>query len=123
MTHSPYEEEDLQDTHKLVQKRQRFQRRPKRTADLLGQLMARKGYNQVESQDELGNVWQEILDKQFHSKTRVSIVRSGVLEILVDSSAARQQLEFQKRQLVNELKKRLPKSNIKDIRFKVTKIR
>lgn len=117
-----YEEEDFANAHDLVNKRQRFVRRPKRTADLLGQLMARKGYNQVEAQDELGQAWLETIDDRFKSKTRIGMVRGGVLEVLVDSSAARQQLEFQKRQIVKQLQKRLPKGKIKDLRFKVTKL-
>ena len=96
--------------------------KPKNTADLLGQLMARKGYSQIESQDELGQQWQILVGETYASKTRVGVLRSGVLEVLVDSSAARQQLEFEKRKLVKQLQVKLPQNKIKDIRFKVTKL-
>lgn len=119
---SKYEEEDLQDTHHLVKERQRFKRRPKQAADVLGQLMARKGYGQQESQDDLHQVWQESIPQAFRTKTRLSVLRGGVLEIFVESSAARQQLEFQKRNIVKKLQKKLPKNNIKDVRFKVSEI-
>lgn len=117
-----YEEQDFSDAEATVRKRRRYQARPKKTADLLGQLMARKGYNQIESQDELGQQWMELVGETYGSKTRVGVLRSGVLEVLVDSSAARQQLEFEKRKLVKQLQAKLPQNKIKDIRFKVTKL-
>ena len=118
---SPYDEQDFDNTKDLIDKRRRYARRPKQAANLLGQLMARKGYNQIEAQDELADVWFEIAGETMKTKTRVGTVRYGILEIQVASSAARQQLEFQKRQLIKQLQARLPKNKIKDLRFKVTK--
>ena len=115
-----YEEEDFQDTHRLVKQRQRYQRRPKGIADLMGRLMARKGYGQVETQDELQNVWQSIVDSKLVSKTRPSVVRAGVLQVHVESSVILQQMEFQKRTLLKALQAKLPGSKIKELRFKVS---
>lgn len=114
-----FEEQDFRDTHDLVNKRQRFQRRPKNAADLMGRLMARKGYGQVNVQDELQQAWASIVDATMLPKTRPTQVRQGILQVLVKSSVIMQQLEFQKRSMLKQLKQKLPKSKIKDLRFKV----
>lgn len=114
-----FEELDFSQAQELVKGRQRFQRRPKRAADLLGKLMARKGYAQTESVNELEATWQSLVGAKWQSKTKTSLVRGGVLEVLVTSSAVNHQLEFQKKKLLKQLQTRLPQNNFKDIRFKV----
>ena len=119
MAQSPYEEQDFDNAQDLVRKRQRFQRKPKTTADLLGRLMARQGYAQQQSQNQLHEVWAAVIDPRFRQRTRVSTVKSGVLEIHVASSAVIQQLEFQKRQLLKQLQQQIPGTRIRDLRFRV----
>ena len=114
-----YEEQDFEQANDLVKKRQRYFRRPKRTAELLSKLMARKGYAQTESQTELESVWNDIAGSNWQNKTKVGSIRQGVLEIFVSNSAVNQQLEFQKKSFLNELQKRLPQNNLKDLRFRV----
>ena len=72
-----YDELDFSQAHDLVKKRQRYFRRPKKPADLLAKLMARKGY------------------------------------------AVNQQLGFQKRKILAELKAQLPQNKFTDIRFRI----
>jgi len=117
-----FDELDFDQTNDLVKLRQRFFRRPKRPADILGQLMARKGYAQTETSNELESTWNEIVGKKWISKTKVGNIRNGVLEVLVSSSAANQQIGFQKRKILKELQTRLPKNKLKDLRFTVGKI-
>jgi predicted nucleic acid-binding Zn ribbon protein len=114
-----YEEEDFSKATDLVGKRRRYFRRPKRPADLLGQLMARKGYAQTDSQDELSEVWYSLISDKFKSKTRITRLHGNVLQVLVSSSAVNQQLGFQKLQLLKQLQQKLPKNKIKDLRFKI----
>lgn len=118
----PYDELDFDQTHDLVKSRQRYFRRPRRPADLLGQLMARKGYAQTETTNELESIWMAVAGDKWQSKTKVGSIRAGVLEVLVSSSAANHQIGFQKKKLLAELKRRLPKNNLKDLRFIVGKI-
>ena len=115
----PYDELDFTQANDLVKSRQRYARRPKRPADILAQLMARKGYAQTETANELESTWNQVVGKQWQSKTKVGMIRAGVLEVLVSSSAANQQLGFQKKKILSELQKRLPKNNLKDLRFSV----
>ena len=118
-----YEEEDFTNASELVAKRRRYFRRPKRPADLLGQLMSRKGFAQQESTNDLSEVWNSLVGDRLKDKTRVGLLQRNVLEVYVSSSAVNQQLTFKKAQLVKQLQKQLPKENIKDIRFKIGSFR
>ena len=114
-----YDELDFSNASELVGKRRRYFRRPKRPADLLGQLMARKGFSQQESKNDLSDVWGSLVGESLSGKTRVGLLKRNVLEVYVSSSAVNQQLTFKKAQLLKQLKQQLPKENIKDIRFKI----
>lgn len=118
MVQSPYEEEEFANAQNQVQNRQRFRRRPKQAADLLSRLMARKGYSQLDSQQELVAAWNEIIGPTLRDKTQIAQVRGGILEIIVSSSAVHQQLVFTKAELLKKLQARWSQK-IKDIRFKV----
>lgn len=118
----PYDEQDFNQANDLVKSRQRFQRRPRRPADILGQLMARKGYAQTKTANELEVTWNEIVGAKWQVKTKVGAIRSGVLEIIVSNSSVNQQLEFKKKKFLVELQTRLPQNNFKDLRFRVGKI-
>lgn len=85
--------------------------------------MARKGFAQQESKNDLSEVWNTLVGESLNKKTRVGLLKRNVLEVYVSSSAVNQQLTFQKSQLVKQLQKQLPKENIKDIRFKIGSFR
>ena len=113
-----WDEVDFDNAVHITNQRRRFRRRPKRPANLLSQLMARKGYGQQKSTNELQDAW----EKAAHTMkdyTRTGAVRRGVLEVIVVSSAVTQQLEFQKKQLLAELNRQLPQNKISDIRFRI----
>ena len=118
-----YDEQDFSNASELVAKRRRYFRRPKRPADLLGQLMSRKGFAQQESTNDLTAVWNSLVGDSLKDKTRVGLLKRNVLEVYVSSSAVNQQLTFKKAQLVKQLQQHLPKDNIKDIRFKIGSFR
>jgi predicted nucleic acid-binding Zn ribbon protein len=113
-----WDEVDFDNAHQMVNQRRRYSRKPKKTANLLSQLMARKGYGQQKSTNEIQEVWEKIATplKDF---TRTGAVRRGVLEIIVTSPAITQQLEFQKKQLLAELNRQLPQNKISEIRFRI----
>jgi hypothetical protein len=115
----PYDELDFAQAQDLVKSRQRYFRRPKSAAQVLGNLMARKGYAQTESANELESIWNNIVEPKWKTKTKVGSIRRGVLEIMVSNSNVNQHLEFAKRKLLTELQTQLPKYNLKDLRFRV----
>ena len=119
----PYDELDFDQANDLVRQRQRFYRRPKRSADILGHLMARRGYGQTETAKQLEETWNEIVGPKWKMETRVGTIRQGVLEVMVSSSVVNQQLGFKKKQLLFELQVRLPQNNLKDLRFRLGNVR
>lgn len=114
-----YDELDFSNASDIVNKRQRFRRRPKRTADVISQMMARQGYAQTKSNDELNEVWEIAVGPKFTSCTKAGRINRGVLEVYVASSAAMNQLSFQKRKLLSAMQQQLPQNKIKDLRFKL----
>ena len=119
-----YEKQDFEDANRLVRERQFFKPRPKKTAEIIARLMARKGYGQQIAASELDDVWkniatQNITIESWKNQTQVGNVRRGVLEVTVTTSALRQRLEFEKSELLQQLKQQLPHKNIKEIRFRI----
>lgn len=119
MSDPDYEELDFSNASDLVNKRQRFRRRPKRTGDIIGQMMARQGYSQTKSNDELNDAWEIAVGPKLVNSTKAGRISRGVLEVHVASSAAMNQLSFQKKQLLSAMQQQLPQNKIKDIRFKL----
>ena len=117
-----FEELDFNQATDLTNQRRRFKRRPKRPANILSQLLARKGYGQTKTNDELDSVWNDVVGEKWQSKTRVGTVSRGVLEVFVSSPAVNQHLGFQKKKLIVEMAKRIPQNKIKDIKFSLGSI-
>ena len=117
-----YDNLDFDQATDLTNQRRRFKRRPKRPANILSQLMARKGYGQTKTNDELNETWNAIVGEKWQNKTRVGNVSRGVLEVFVSSAAVNQHLGFQKKKLIAELSKRVPQNKIKDIKFSLGSI-
>ena len=61
------------------------------------------------------NVWKEIVGKQLQGYIIDSRIHKGVLYVKLNSSALRNELSYQKTDLINKINKRLKKDFIKDI--------
>jgi len=123
MDDESYDELDFSQAQDLVKNRQRYFRRPKKSADILGRLMARKGYAQTESANELEEVWNQVVGLKWQTKTKVGNISRGVLEVFVASSMVNQQIGFQKRKILKEIQTRLPKNKIKDLHFRIGNVK
>ena len=113
------EELEFEQANELVQSRQRFRRKEKSASFVLNQLLARKGYLQQKSNNELAVVWDSIVEDRWKAKTKVGNVNRGVLDIFVKSSPLANHLDLKKRKLLQQLQEKLPQNKIKDIRFRV----
>ena len=122
MNEPDYDEIDFSNAAELVGKRRRYRRRPKKPGDIIGQMMARQGYAQNQSNDELNEAWEIAVGPRLTGKTKAGRISRGILEVHVASSAAMNQLSFQKRQLLSAIQQQLPQNKIKDIRFKLGNI-
>jgi predicted nucleic acid-binding Zn ribbon protein len=86
--------------------------------EIIPQLMARRGYNRMISQEDYSEIWRELAGP-LRDVSRPGRLKRGVLEVVVGHSAAVQELTFQKRQLLAQLQRRMPDQKIRDLRFVV----
>ncbi len=117
------EDEQMERVADHFRRYRRFERSPQTAGDLLSRLISRRGFTQDQFNEALQQVWQAAAGPQFAGKTQATVIRRGVLEVLVDSSPAMQQLAFCKSKLLKQLQTELPDAQIRSIRFKVGKIR
>jgi hypothetical protein len=66
----------------------------------------------------VAEAWQQVTHKKYAGQTIVGNISRGVLEITVSNSMLNQRLEFEKKQLLADLKQQLPHTNLKNIRFR-----
>ena len=99
--------------------RQRFGRAPKRMADILSRLIARKGYGRLQSTAVFEEAWKTAVGELLAGQSRPGSVRRGTLEVIVQNSAVAQELQFNKQQVLGKLKKLVSDYVIHDIRFRV----
>jgi predicted nucleic acid-binding Zn ribbon protein len=95
---------------------------PKKMAEALSSLMARKGYARVLSVSAMDSAWQTAAGPRLAGHSRPGVVNRGVLEVLVRSSAVLQELTFAKIKIVKQLKELCPNEKIRDVKFKVAAI-
>lgn len=92
---------------------------PRPMKDVLSQLLAKRGYAQVQTAATCDIAWREAVGQKLAADTRAGNVRRGVLEVLVRNSVAVQELGFLKVKIVKLLAKSIPEQQIRDLRFRV----
>ncbi len=92
---------------------------PKPIADILAQLMARRGYARQMAAASYAEAWRDAIGDKLLPFTRPGQIRRGVLEVFVANSTMMQELTFQKSAILAKLKPLLPEEDIRDLRFKI----
>jgi predicted nucleic acid-binding Zn ribbon protein len=92
---------------------------PKPVRNALSQLLAKKGYAQIQTANACTTAWREAVGEKIAASTRPGNVRRGILEVLVRNNAVLQDLAFLKTKAVRALTRLIPEQQIKDIRFRV----
>jgi len=92
---------------------------PRKLADVLAEMMARRGYARERTSLDLAEAWREAAGPLVAQHSQVGLVRQGRLEVTVAHSALVQELTFQKAAILEHLRKRLPQEYIADLRFRV----
>ena len=69
------------------------------------------------NQQKETDVWGKAVGKKIKEHTEPVDVRFGILTVKTSSPVWRQELQFQKKNIVNSINKKLKKTTIKDIRF------
>jgi predicted nucleic acid-binding Zn ribbon protein len=105
-----------------LQRRRFHGRQPKRVGDVLAQLVQKKGYAQVRSEQAHRDAWQAAAGPAFAAVTEPGAIRRGVLEVAAANSLVMQELVFEKERLLAAMQQALPDAGIKQLRFKVGQI-
>lgn len=124
MTADPPPFDDLADFQSRgeLQRRRFYGLQPKRMADVIAQVVQRRGYAQVRAARQWDEAWRAAAGPEFSAVTRPGVLRRGTLEVLADNSLVMQELTFEKDRLLAELQSALPAAGIKQLRFKVGQI-
>lgn len=93
---------------------------PRKIGSIVNQLMARRGYAQVQSASEMEAIFLKVLGNPLSKACTPGHVKRGTLDVAVTDSVVVQELSFQKRQLLKALQKEFPQTGITDIRFRVS---
>jgi predicted nucleic acid-binding Zn ribbon protein len=92
---------------------------PEGIGDILGRLFTSRGWGRRQGRLQLERAWAEAAGPTHAAHTRVSGIRRGVLEVVVDNAVLLQELAgFHKRRLLEALRKRLPNTPLSDLRFR-----
>ena len=104
----------------LYEFRRKKRRAPQAIADILGELVARRGFARVRGQQHLEDAWRTAIGEPGAKYTRVGAVRRGTLEVLVANSVLLQELAgFQKQSLLKQLRDALGSDEVRDLRFRL----
>ena len=92
---------------------------PESLGEILSRLFAARGWGRRQDRLRLEEAWAEVAGPERARQTRVGALRRGVLEILVANAVLLQELaHFQKRRLLEQLRRRLPGTPLTDLRFR-----
>ena len=94
-----------------------WRKRPKQIANVLSELIASRGYAQVQSNEAVAAAWQEAAGP-LAKFTRVVGMRRGKLEVIVISSTLTQELRLQEHDLLARLSQLLPHERISGLKLK-----
>jgi len=95
------------------------EKRPQRMADVLSELLARRGYARVQAGAQYAAAWRQAAGELLAGHSRVGAVRGGALEVVVANSTLLQEITFQKQSIMSHLARLLPDERIHSLRLRV----
>jgi predicted nucleic acid-binding Zn ribbon protein len=119
---NPSEELDDFNRRGELQRRRFFGHQPKRVADILAQLVQKKGYAQVRTDQAHRTAWQTAAGPAIAAVTEPGKITRGTLEVTAANSLVMQELTFEKERLLAAIQQALPDAGIKQLRFKVGQV-
>jgi len=94
-------------------------RGPEPVGEILGRLFAARGWGRRQERLRLEEAWAASAGPEIARHTRAGALRRGILEVMVDNAVLLQELaHFQKRRLLEQLRRRLPSTTLADLRFR-----
>lgn len=92
---------------------------PVKVGDLLGAILAKYGYADINTRRELEQAWAKTADEKIKKYTQLGGLKRGVLEVLVKHATVLQELEgFHKEELTRQMQKYLPPGMVKQLKFR-----
>ena len=83
----------------------------------LKKLIKREGLEHEINQQKAINLWGDVVGQKIKENTEPIEVQFGVMTVKVKNSVWKQELQFQKNDIIKSLNKKLIKTMIKDLRF------
>lgn len=96
--------------------------RPVKLADLMTELMARRGFARQQAGIALDKAWQQAAGALVAQRSRVGAINRGVLDVVVSSSSLVQAIALERAALLARLQAALPEQNVVDLRVRVGRI-
>lgn len=115
-------EKDFENAATLNQQRRRYRRKPKRVLDLVNDVISRRGIAAEKSNNQLQNLWDQVVGIDIANQTKAGALRRGILEVIVSNSSLMQELGFSKPDFLEKLNQEIKHGTIKDIRFRIGRI-
>src|SRR5687767_6151896 len=112
----PEDDNALRDLHDDYRRKQIRIPPPKPVRDALSQLLAKKGYAQIQTANVCTTAWREAVGDKIAADTRPGNIRRGILEVLVRNPSVNHELGYLKAKIVRTLTKLIPEQQIKGLR-------
>jgi predicted nucleic acid-binding Zn ribbon protein len=80
-------------------------------------MLKKFGIDNAIAQNKALNIWNEIVGDKVAKNTQPDRVEHGVIIVKVSSPTWRQELHFQKKEIIDKLNNQIGKKVIRDIRF------
>ena len=92
--------------------------KPKPIKDILSDFLKGSDFKEINETINIGAAWTSIVGKTISQNTKVLSIKNGKITIKTANPIWRNELIFQKEDLLNRFKEEKPELNIKEIEFR-----
>ena len=92
--------------------------KPKSIKDVLSDFLKGSNFKEINETTNISTAWKNIVGKTIFQNTEIKSIKNGKITIKTANPIWRNELVFQKEDLLNRLKKEEPELYIKDIEFR-----
>jgi len=93
--------------------------RPVAMAEVMSELLVRRGYARLQSSSYLSDAWNGAVEESLAVCSRPARLRGTTLEVVVSDSTLVQELTLRKADLMARLNGQLGEESVREIRFRV----
>ena len=92
--------------------------KPKPIKDILSDILKGNNFKEINETISISTAWTNIVGKTISQNTEIKSIKNGKITIKTSSPIWRNELIFQKEDLLDRLKKEQPETKIKEIEFR-----